>query len=79
MAITVDSLLMDISVDAKSANKSLEEVIKRLESVDKSLKSVDSTSEKTEKSIGSFGVQMAVLNQALELAQKAFRAIVGPL
>lgn len=79
MAVTTDSLLVDISVDTKDASKSIGELTKQFAIMNRTLQSSDSASKGTEKAIGGVGFAAVKLNAVLGLAKMAYDSLLGPI
>ena len=78
MAIA-EELLVGISLDTKNAAKGIEQLSGQLDDLQKTLRGVEKSTDGAESALTGFGSSIVVLNQSLELAKTAFRALVGPL
>jgi hypothetical protein len=74
MAVT-EELVIKLSIDSKGTITGLKEVQGSLDGFKKSARDA----EKAGDSFSKIGVSVVVLNQALEIAQKAMRAFAGPI
>jgi phage-related protein len=79
MAITQDSLLMDISVNSKDAVASIKNVEKALTSMANSMKEGNASSEKVAKSVGGMGASFVKMGAAIGVAQAAWASMSGIL
>jgi phage-related protein len=79
MAVTTDSLLVDISVDTKNASASIQNLNKQFADMMKVMKSTDASSKKTEESITGIGFAAVKLNAILGIAQTAWSALSSPV
>lgn len=79
MAITTDSLLMDISVNSQNAAKSLDTITKKLLDMEKQINSSGDAVKGAEGAFKGLSGTIVVMNQAVELAGKAWAAVVNPI
>jgi phage-related protein len=78
MAVTED-MLIKIQVDTSEAVKALSLISSTIAEVNQSVASVEKSSAKSSKALTGFGAAAVKMNQALELAQKGIRLLVGPV
>lgn len=79
MPVTKDDLLVAIKADTKDANVQLAAFAKNFDKLDEAMNAVVSSLNKTEKQITGLGMVMLELNAAVELGQKAWDMLAGPI
>ena len=79
MPVTTDDLVFKITVDADGAVKGISGVTDELGDLGDETSDVDKEMSDLSKTFGSIGASAVVLNQGLELATKAYQAMIGPI